>query len=181
MGNEIYKIENYKDFSYEVKQRIQFFIDTIKYFKKEGSIADVGCGNGYIGKKVSSETIFFDYYPKSKKIIKLDLNNIPLFENKFDNIILSHVLEHFSNPIKILNVIKEKMLSDSGLIFLAVPNVNLINNNYKPYDKKRGHLTVFNSSLLKSIAIYLNLKIIMVCDINHDNFSEIITILKKEN
>jgi len=52
-----------------------------------------------------------------------------LFENatlpvKYNNIILTHVLEHLDNPVNILKKINDEWLSDNGRLFLVCPNAN---------------------------------------------------------
>jgi len=52
-----------------------------------------------------------------------------LFENvvlpsKYDNIILTHVLEHLDDPVHVLRRINEEWLSDKGGFFLVCPNAN---------------------------------------------------------
>ena len=43
---------------------------------------------------------------------------------KYDNIILTHVLEHIDDPIALLSRIKTEWLSDDGKLFLVCPNAN---------------------------------------------------------
>jgi 2-polyprenyl-3-methyl-5-hydroxy-6-metoxy-1,4-benzoquinol methylase len=43
---------------------------------------------------------------------------------KYDNIILTHVLEHIDNPVGLLKRIKEEWLSEDGKLFLVCPNAN---------------------------------------------------------
>jgi len=45
------------------------------------------------------------------------------FQQKYNFIILHHVLEHFLDPGKVLEQIKSKLLEDDGYLYLAVPNV----------------------------------------------------------
>jgi ribosomal protein S18 acetylase RimI-like enzyme len=52
-----------------------------------------------------------------------------LFENvelpkKYDNIILTHVLEHIDDPVGLLSRIKNEWLSDEGKLFIVCPNAN---------------------------------------------------------
>jgi 2-polyprenyl-3-methyl-5-hydroxy-6-metoxy-1,4-benzoquinol methylase len=71
---------------------------------------------------------------KSIKISKQNLKgNITYFNSlfetvelpkKYDNIILTHVLEHIDNPIGLLSRIKNEWLSDNGKLFLVCPNAN---------------------------------------------------------
>jgi 2-polyprenyl-3-methyl-5-hydroxy-6-metoxy-1,4-benzoquinol methylase len=43
---------------------------------------------------------------------------------KYDNVILTHVLEHLDDPILVLKRINEEWLSDKGRLFLVCPNAN---------------------------------------------------------
>jgi len=43
---------------------------------------------------------------------------------KFDNVILMHVLEHLDDPISVLKRINNEWLSDTGRLFLVCPNAN---------------------------------------------------------
>lgn len=52
-----------------------------------------------------------------------------LFENvtlpeKFDNIIMTHVLEHVDDPVRVLKRLNNEWLSDKGRLFLVCPNAN---------------------------------------------------------
>jgi len=43
---------------------------------------------------------------------------------KYDNIILTHVLEHIDDPVSLLRRINDEWLSDDGRLFLVCPNAN---------------------------------------------------------
>lgn len=43
---------------------------------------------------------------------------------KYDNIILTHVLEHMDDPVQLLKRINDEWLSDIGKLFLVCPNAN---------------------------------------------------------
>lgn len=43
---------------------------------------------------------------------------------KYDNIVLTHVLEHVDNPVALLRRINDEWLSESGRLFLVCPNAN---------------------------------------------------------
>lgn len=43
---------------------------------------------------------------------------------KYDNIILTHVLEHIDTPVNLLSKINNEWLTDNGLLFLVCPNAN---------------------------------------------------------
>jgi len=43
---------------------------------------------------------------------------------KYDNIVLTHVLEHISDPVSVLKKINDEWLSENGRLFLVCPNAN---------------------------------------------------------
>jgi SAM-dependent methyltransferase len=98
------------------------------------------------------------------KIIDGDL----LFDNdnskKFDLITMSHVFEHINNPIEYLFKLHH-ILSDSGYVFLEVPNepAHLVAHNVKTKKKGIGHLFDYTTTTLAAM-------------ISHSKFFEIIKI-----
>jgi len=44
--------------------------------------------------------------------------------DRYDNILLMHVLEHIDDPVKVLRKINEDWLSEKGRLFLVCPNAN---------------------------------------------------------
>lgn len=57
--------------------------------------------------------------------IKMDIHNMPFFENSFDFILCNHVLEHVDNDIKALKEIK-RVLKKNGKGIVQVPFYNPI-------------------------------------------------------
>ncbi|MEI6696950.1 MAG: class I SAM-dependent methyltransferase [Bacteroidota bacterium] len=90
-----------------------------------------------------------------------------LFENailpkKYDNIILTHVLEHIENPVAVLKKIKDEWLADNGRFFLVCPNANapsrqiavkmgLISHNsaVTPAEYEHGHKITYSLDTLE--------------------------------
>jgi 2-polyprenyl-3-methyl-5-hydroxy-6-metoxy-1,4-benzoquinol methylase len=69
---------------------------------------------------------------------------------KYDNVVMTHVLEHLDDPVKVLKRINDEWLSDSGRLFLVVPNANapsrqiavkmgLISHNSAVTDAEKAH------------------------------------------
>jgi 2-polyprenyl-3-methyl-5-hydroxy-6-metoxy-1,4-benzoquinol methylase len=88
--------------------------------------------------------------------------NLP---TKYDNIILTHVLEHIDDPIRLLEKINNKWLSKDGKLFIVVPNANapsrqiavkmgLISNNTSitPSEKEHGHVITYTLDMLEGHA-----------------------------
>jgi len=90
-----------------------------------------------------------------------------VFENvelpkKYDNIILTHVLEHIDDPIGLLSRIKNEWLSENGKLFLVCPNANspsrqiavkmgLITHNsaITPAEAEHGHRITYTLDTLE--------------------------------
>ncbi len=101
-----------------------------------------------------------------------------LFENatlptKYDNIILTHVLEHIEDPVKVLKRINDEWLSDTGRFFLVCPNANapsrqiavkmgLITHNaaVTPAEKEHGHMITYSLDTLERDATAAGLKVV---------------------
>ncbi len=82
---------------------------------------------------------------------------------KYDNIILTHVLEHIDDQIGLLKKIKNNWLSENGKLFIAVPNahapsrqiavkIGIIPNAtcITAAEKSQGHTITYNLDILES-------------------------------
>ena len=81
---------------------------------------------------------------------------------KYDNIILTHTLEHIDDPVKLLKKINNEWLSNKGRLFLVCPNANapsrqiavkmgLISHNYSvtAAEKEHGHRVTYSLDTLE--------------------------------
>ena len=81
---------------------------------------------------------------------------------KYDNVILTHVLEHIDNPVSLLKKINDEWLSDSGRLFIVCPNanaasrqiavkMNLISHNsaVTESEEKHGHRITYTLDTLE--------------------------------
>lgn len=80
----------------------------------------------------------------------------------YDNIIMTHVLEHLDDPVGVMTRINDEWLSDTGRFFLVCPNANapsrqiavkmgLISHNtaVTPAEKEHGHRITYTLDTLE--------------------------------
>jgi SAM-dependent methyltransferase len=96
--------------------------------------------------------------------------NLPV---KYDNIVLTHVLEHIDDPIALMKRINDEWLSDNGRFFLVCPNANapsrqiavkmgLISHNsaVTPAEKEHGHNITYTLDTLERDAKAAGLNVV---------------------
>jgi GNAT superfamily N-acetyltransferase len=118
---------------------------------------------------ISEAMVKFGHDGSSKKDGSIkwicDVFNDVDLPTKYDNIILTHVLEHIDNPIELLNKINNEWLSEKGKLFIVVPNANapsrqiavkmgLIEHNTSvtPSEKEHGHNITYTLDVLENHA-----------------------------
>lgn len=144
----------------------QFFVDNLS---SEDKILDIGCGNGLLAYSIAQ---------KAKKIIGIDIveanikkaksnnkfENLEFihgdatkheFDQQFDKIVLSNVLEHIEHRIEFLN----KLHRLSNIILIRVPMIN--RDWLAVYKKENGYeyrldKTHFTEYTVKSLKNELN-------------------------
>lgn len=92
---------------------------------------------------------------------------------KYDNIILTHVLEHLDNPVSVLKRVNDEWLTDTGRFFLVCPNANapsrqiavkmgLITHNaaVTPAEKEHGHRITYSLDTLERDAKAAGLNVV---------------------
>ena len=96
-----------------------------------------------------------------------------ILEKKYDNIILTHVLEHIDDPVFILKRINDEWLSANGRLFVVCPNANapsrqiavkmgLISHNsaITPAEAEHGHQITYSLDTLERDATTAGLNVI---------------------
>ncbi len=119
------------------------------YFEKPGSVLDVGCGlgellsifdeNGWSCLGVEFNELSAGY---AREKFGLDIIRRSIFDfepdkQSFDCIMLWGVLEHFAQPVKVLQKVYQ-LLGSGGLLVLEVPNGDSILVRY--YEKFGGYI-----------------------------------------
>jgi 2-polyprenyl-3-methyl-5-hydroxy-6-metoxy-1,4-benzoquinol methylase len=93
--------------------------------------------------------------------------------NKYDTVVLTHVLEHIEDPVSVLRRINEEWLENTGRLLLVCPNANapsrqiavkmgLISHNtaVTPAEKEHGHQCTYTLDTLERDAKAAGLKIV---------------------
>jgi len=92
---------------------------------------------------------------------------------RYDNIVLTHVLEHLDDPIGVLKRINDEWLADGGRVFLVCPNANapsrqiavkmgLLSHNtaVTPAESAHGHRCTYTLDTLERDAVAAGLKVV---------------------
>jgi GNAT superfamily N-acetyltransferase/SAM-dependent methyltransferase len=92
---------------------------------------------------------------------------------RYDNIVLTHVLEHLDDPVLVLKRINEEWLAEGGRFFLVCPNANapsrqiavkmgLITHNaaVTPAEAEHGHRCTYSLDTLERDAVAAGLKVV---------------------
>lgn len=154
-------------------ERLVFFgFETIRPFLKGKKLLEIGPADGAMTKLLVPYFTDITLVEPSHKYVTLlqkIFPNITVCEKQietfsppttYDTIVMAHVLEHISEPVKILKQLKTMMHKNSRLI-LIVPNADSLHRhlgvsmNLLPttttlneYDKKLGHKRVYTQTLL---------------------------------
>ncbi len=92
---------------------------------------------------------------------------------RYDNIVLTHVLEHLNDPVSVMKRINDEWLAEGGRFFLVCPNANapsrqiavkmgLITHNaaVTPAEAEHGHRCTYTLDTLERDAVAAGLKVV---------------------
>jgi 2-polyprenyl-3-methyl-5-hydroxy-6-metoxy-1,4-benzoquinol methylase len=163
-----------------------FMLKSFKPFYKNGNLLELGSFKGDFTRKIMSyfeDITCVEASDEAISIAKEEFGSQVKFVNslfetatlptKYDNIVLTHVLEHIDDPIKVLKRINDEWLSDSGRFFLVCPNANapsrqiavkmgLITHNaaVTPSEAAHGHNITYTLDTLERDAKAAGLKVV---------------------
>lgn len=152
-----------------------YMIESFKNHFVEGNCLELGSFKGDFTKRLVPYFDDITCVEASDEAIEICKQNLDynityfnsLFENvelpkKYDNIILTHVLEHIDDPVGLLSRIKNEWLSENGKLFLVCPNanapsrqiavkMNLITHNsaITPAEDEHGHRITYSLDTLE--------------------------------
>jgi len=163
-----------------------YMLKSFSPFLKEGSFLELGSFKGDFTKRfvplfddITCVEASSDAICNAKEKLDGRVNFInSMFETadlpkKYDNIIMTHVLEHIDDPIKVLKRVNDEWLSDTGRFFLVCPNANapsrqiavkmgLISHNsaVTPAEDEHGHRCTYTLDTLERDAKLAGLKVV---------------------
>lgn len=96
-----------------------------------------------------------------------------ILPKRYDNIVLTHVLEHLDDPVAVLKRVNDEWLEEGGRFFLVCPNANapsrqiavkmgLITHNtaVTPAEAAHGHRCTYTLDTLERDAVAAGLKVV---------------------
>jgi len=114
-----------------------YMIESFKHHFVKGNCLELGSFKGDFTKRLIPYFDDITCVEASDEAIEVSKQNLKgnityfnsLFETvslpeKYDNIILTHVLEHIDDPVGLLSRIKNEWLSENGKLFVVCPNAN---------------------------------------------------------
>ena len=124
-------------YGFDIDVMHPYMIRSFKPFFGNGNLLELGSFKGEFTKRIVPFFNDITCVEASNEAVIVAKENLgssvkihnELFENvvlptKYDNIILTHVLEHISDPVALLKKIKDEWLSDKGRLFVVCPNAN---------------------------------------------------------
>jgi 2-polyprenyl-3-methyl-5-hydroxy-6-metoxy-1,4-benzoquinol methylase len=173
---------------YEQYKRLEFLDKLSNYIDlKKSTVLEFGSATGQMTKILLEKTKEVTAIDGSARFIKIaqkrvkNAKNVKFFESYFENfkidekydcLIMYHVLEHIKNPIYLLSKIK-KFLNDDGILAISVPNAHALSRQLafkmkllpsvytlSANDRNHGHYRVYDWKLLEKELKKSNWKII---------------------
>ena len=171
-------------FDYDVMH--PFMIRAFEPFFHKGSFLELGSYTGGLTKRIltySNDITCVEASDVAIEEAREKLGDKVLFINsafehvklpkQYENIIMTHVLEHLDDPIKVLKRINDEWLTEGGRLFLVCPNANapsrqiavkmgLISHNsaVTPAEAEHGHRCTYTLDTLERDAKGAGLKVV---------------------
>lgn len=162
-------------YSFDFDVMHPFMLKSFIPFFKDGNLLELGSHIGHFTRRILpyfEDITCVEASDQAIEIARKEFGTNVVFVNslfetaslpiKYDNILLTHVLEHIDNPVQLLKRINDEWLSDNGRFFLVCPNANapsrqiavkmgLISNNsaVTPAEKEHGHRITYTLDTLE--------------------------------
>jgi ubiquinone/menaquinone biosynthesis C-methylase UbiE len=163
----IYAFDVHHWVRFEKFLRAKSLIAISKIFSEDSKVIELGTGSGVLAKQLAQKCKLVDgceldavsvNQSNLQKGLKISNLSAEIFlkgtdDKKYDVAVLSHVLEHFTNPVDVLSHV-HRVLEDSGKILIVVPNRDSAPKflkRYWGYWQVPIHITHFNLQSLEAL------------------------------
>ncbi len=173
-------------YSFDFDVMHPYMIQSFQPYFKTGSMLELGCFKGDLTRRLLAHFDDVTCVEASDVAIaqaKLKLDGKvrfvhALFESanlpkRYDNIVLTHVLEHLDDAVFVLKRINDEWLAEGGRLFLVCPNANapsrqiavkmgLISHNsaVTPAEEAHGHRRTYSMDTLERDAVAAGLNVV---------------------
>jgi SAM-dependent methyltransferase len=171
-------------FDYDVMH--PYMIQSFEPFLRSGNLLELGSFTGELTKRLlpySNDITCVEASDVAMSEARQKLGDKVTFVNalfeqaelptRYDNIVMTHVLEHLDDAVLVLKRINDEWLSDKGRFFLVCPNANapsrqiavkmgLISHNaaVTPAEAEHGHRCTYSLDTLERDAVAAGLKVV---------------------
>lgn len=163
-----------------------FMMRTFGPFFRSGSVLELGCFKGDFTRRLLERFADVTCVEASREAVKEAKKRLGsnaefmhgTFEQislsrQYDNIVMTHVLEHLDDPVAVLRRVNDEWLAKEGRAFIVCPNANaasrqiavkmgLIPNNASvtPSEAAHGHRCTYSLDTLERDAVAAGLKVV---------------------
>lgn len=185
--------QNDENYRYKPVQKILSRFEERGLQKKFGNVLDIGSGMGhaliYLKKNVNPDGAYNAIEPSEHCKTFLLQNGIGYLDNdvygdwdapgkKYDLIIMRHVLEHFHDPLTVLQK-AQHILSDDGLLYVAVPDAFHPTRPLRSHFFRIVHISYFSKISLNALLQKAGLKAEYMVEGDAHERNEIFAICRK--
>ncbi|MCR9089626.1 MAG: class I SAM-dependent methyltransferase [Rhodobacteraceae bacterium] len=172
------------NFDFDVMHK--YMLRSFQPFLRNGSVLELGSFKGDFTKRLLPYFEDVNCVEASAEALSEAKQSLPdsvqfhegLFETinlprRYDNVMLTHVLEHLDDPVGVLRRVNEEWLADGGRLFLVCPNANapsrqiavkmgLISHNaaITPAEAEHGHRITYSLDTLERDAAAAGLRVL---------------------
>ena len=173
-------------YSFDFDVMHPYMISSFEPFFRKGNLLELGSFKGDFTKRllaysddvtcVEASSLAID---EAKRRLGNQVNFVDstfetaILPKRYDNIVLTHVLEHLDDPVLVLKRINDEWLAEGGRFFLVCPNANapsrqiavkmgLIAHNaaVTPEEAEHGHRCTYSLDTLERDAVKAGLKVV---------------------
>ena len=163
-----------------------YMLESFKPFFRPGNLLELGCFRGAFTRRLAEHYPDLTCVEASAEAMAQaqqalgpgvrfhnDLFERVTLPQRYDHIVMTHVLEHLDDPVAVLKRVNSEWLSERGRFFLVCPNANapsrqiavkmgLISHNaaVTPAEAQHGHRCTYTLDTLERDAVAAGLKVV---------------------